>query len=395
MTYCTNIHPGESWEETFQNLKLHIPKIKEQLSSPHPFGIGLRLSNEASLTLSEKEELQEFRSWLEENDCYVFTLNGFPYGSFHRQVVKDKVHHPDWTTTERRDYTDRLFKILETLLPEGMDGGISTSPLSYKFWHKNEREVEKATKASAIHMVQLATKLHKIKEQKGKVLHLDIEPEPDGLLENTQDVVGFYRNWLLPVGKEMLRESLGLADEEAENCLKEHVRVCYDVCHFAVVYEKPREVFATFKAEGIQVGKIQISAALKLDLSTATEEKENLHALLLPFAESTYLHQVIAKDKAGELTAYPDLPDALKQLSEAKPGQWRIHFHVPVFLERYGKLASTQQDILEVLNFIKNEKVTNHLEVETYTWDVLPEGMNLDLSPSIAREIQWVTDNIS
>lgn len=395
LTYCTNIHPGESWEETFQNLQQHIPKIKEELSPSKPFGIGLRLSNEASLTLSGKEGLEEFSSWLEENDCYVFTFNGFPYGSFHRQAVKDRVHHPDWTTTERRDYTDRLFNILEALLPEGMDGGISTSPLSYKFWHRNEQAVEEATKASAIHMAQIAAKLHGIKERTGKVLHLDIEPEPDGLLENTQDVIDFFRNWLIPVGREVLRESLGLSDEEAERCLKEHLRVCYDVCHFAVVYEKASEVFAAFKAEGIQVGKIQISAALKLDVPAETRGKEKLHALLLPFAESTYLHQVIAKDSGGELTTYPDLSEALESLSEARAGEWRIHFHVPVFLERYGKLASTQQDILEVLDFIQKERVTHHLEVETYTWDVLPEGMDLDLSQSIAREIRWVTENIS
>ena len=395
LTYCTNIHPGESWEEVFQSLKLHVPKIKAELSSSNPFGIGLRLSNEASLTLSRTEQLKEFKSWLEENDCYVFTLNGFPYGGFHRQVVKDKVHHPDWTTTERRDYTDRLFDILATLLPEEMDGGISTSPLSYKFWHKNEREIDEATKASAVHMAQIALKLHNIKEQNGKVLHLDIEPEPDGLLENTRDVLNFYRNWLIPVGNQVLSEGLGLSDDEAEECLKEHIRICYDVCHFAVVYEKSSEVFAAFQAEGIQIGKIQISAALKLDVPADAEERERLRTLLLPFAESTYLHQVIAKDKEGELTAYPDLSDALLQLPEAKARQWRIHFHVPVFLERYGKLASTQQEILEVLDFIKKEKVTNHLEVETYTWGVLPEGMNLDLSHSIAREIQWVTENIS
>ena len=395
LTYCTNIHPGESWEEIFQNLKLHVPRIKGELSSSRPFGIGLRLSNEASLTLSGEEELKKFKSWLAETDCYVFTFNGFPYGSFHRQVVKDKVHHPDWTTTERRDYTDRLFNILETLLPEGMDGGISTSPLSYKFWHKSEQEIEEATKTSAIHMAQIAIKLYQIKEQTGKVLHLDIEPEPDGLLENTRDVLNFYRNWLVPVGKEVLREGLGLSDEEAEKCLKEHIRICYDVCHFAVVYEKAPEVFAAFKAEGIQIGKIQISAALKLDLPTDAEEREKLQTLLIPFAESTYLHQVIAKDKEGELTAYPDLPEALEQLSAAKAEEWRIHFHVPVFLEHYGKLASTQQDILEVLDFIQREKITNHLEVETYTWGVLPEGMNLDLSHSIAREIAWVTENMS
>src|SRR5690554_4375844 len=93
LTYCTNIHPGESWKETFQNLQFHIPKIKQELSPNGSLGIGLRLSNEASLALVEKAKLHEFKVWLSANRAYTFTFNGFPYRGFHRQVVKDQVHH--------------------------------------------------------------------------------------------------------------------------------------------------------------------------------------------------------------------------------------------------------------------------------------------------------------
>jgi len=117
LTYCTNIHPGESWTETFHNLKKYIPGIKQEVSPDSPFGIGLRLSDKASRSLLEEANLQDFKKWLEENHCYVFTLNGFPFGSFHLQTVKDRVHQPDWTTKERLDYTFRLFKILAALLP--------------------------------------------------------------------------------------------------------------------------------------------------------------------------------------------------------------------------------------------------------------------------------------
>lgn len=394
LTYCSNIHPGESWEETFDNIKVHILPIKNELAPNNSFGIGLRLSNQASLELIKEEKLKEFKSWLKGHNCYVFTLNGFPYGGFHRQVVKDQVHYPDWISTERRDYTFRLFEILEALLPEEMDGGISTSPLSYRFWHKDEQELKDAKAKSTIHMAEIAIRLYDIKQQSGKILHLDIEPEPDGLLENTADVIDFYRNWLTPIGKDLLKETLNLSGEEAEMILKEHIRICYDVCHFAVVYEKPREVFAAFKAEGIQVGKIQISAALKMDLPTDFNERAQIRTLLLPFAESTYLHQVVAREESGKLTPYRDLPLALNTLSQGRENEWRIHFHVPVFLERYGHMASTQQDILEVLDFIQTEKTTHHLEVETYTWEVLPENINLNLTHSIIRELKWVIKNM-
>ena len=394
LTYCTNIHPGESWGDTFDNLQFHIPKVKQEIAPDQPLGIGLRLSNEASLELVQGDKLQEFKAWLKENQAYTFTFNGFPYGGFHRQVVKDKVHHPDWTTTDRRDYTLRLFDILNQLLPEGMDGGISTSPLSYKFWHESAEQLDRARKIATLHMVEVAAKLYEIKQAENRLLHLDIEPEPDGLLENTSHVLDFYRRWLVPLGTELFVKQFNLSEKEAAAALKDHVRICYDVCHFAIVYEKPAEVFAAFEAEGIKIGKIQISAALKVDLPVGKDDREEVRRLLLPFEESTYLHQVVARHQGGRLVAYDDLSPALETLSDTEAEEWRIHFHVPVFLAEYGQLASTQEAILEVLSVLQRQKTTNHLEVETYTWEVLPEDVNLDLTHSIIRELQWVTEKM-
>src|SRR5690348_10481812 len=150
LTYCTNIHAGETWEDHFKALKANIPAVREGLSPDKPFGIGLRLSHLASLDLGKKENLDDFKRWLEKSQCYVFVINGFPYGGFHHTKVKDKVHAPDWTTQDRVLYTIQLFHILSAILPKGMEGGVSTSPLSYKFWHpagKEERQqvVETAT----------------------------------------------------------------------------------------------------------------------------------------------------------------------------------------------------------------------------------------------------------
>ena len=394
LTYCTNIHPGESWQETFDNLKKYIPNIKEELAPSQSFGIGLRLSNEASLVLQKPGELKTFKAWLEENNCYVFTMNGFPYGGFHGQVVKDDVHTPDWTTKDRRDYTIRLFEILAELLPEKMEGGISTSPLSYRFWFNNQQELDRAITKSTTHLAQVVAKLIEIKQKTGKVLHLDIEPEPDGILENTAEMLAYFKDWLIPMGTRDLMDTLAMSQEDAESAIKEHIRLCYDVCHFALVYEKPEDVFNAMKAAGIKIGKIQISAALKLTIPESIEEKAAIRNTLLPFAESTYLHQVIGKDQNDKLESFRDLDQALEALDQTDQNEWRIHFHVPVFLSDYGKVSSTQSDILEVLNFLKKEKITDHLEVETYTWDVLPEGMNIDIQSSIIRELSWVADNL-
>ncbi|MCK7557732.1 metabolite traffic protein EboE [Chitinophaga sedimenti] len=202
LTYCTNIHAGESWPDHFAQLKRYVPSVKAQVSPNKPFGIGLRLANLASLELSKEEHLSEFKQWLKEQDCYVFTMNGFPYGGFHHVKVKDMVHAPDWTTADRVQYTIRLFRILAALLPEGMEGGISTNPLSYKYWAKNEEEKSNVIETATLNMLQVLEQLVRIHRSGGPLMHLDIEPEPDGMLENSKEYIDWYfqylRQWVCP-----------------------------------------------------------------------------------------------------------------------------------------------------------------------------------------------------
>ncbi len=395
LSYCSNIHPGESWDATFRNLKIYIPEIRNRLQEKGAFGIGLRLSNEASLVLEKPEKLKKFQDWLEKENAYVFTLNGFPYGDFHRQIVKEKVHAPDWTTTERRDYTIRSFRILSQLLPEGLDGGISTSPISYRYWFKSESELSKAMEKATIHLMEVVEELVAIQKETGKLLHLDLEPEPDGIVENSDELIMLFTDWLLPKGKPWLAQNLGVSEEKAEELIKTHIQVCYDVCHFAIEYEEPAETFAKFAKQGIRIGKIQISAALKVMIPETANGKFSLGKKLEAFVESTYLHQVVARTSGGSLVSYPDLPQALERLPVSKEEEWRIHFHVPVFLEHYGSFSSTQETISIVLKeILSNPNLTAHLEVETYTWEVLPEEIKLSLGESIARELGWVIEEM-
>jgi hypothetical protein len=391
LSYCSNIHPGESWDATFENLKIYIPEVKSRLKHQGAFGIGLRISHEASLVLEKPDRLEEFQNWLKKSNAYVFTLNCFPYGGFHRTKVKENVHTPDWTTSERKEYTIRSFQILSQLLPEGMEGGISTSPLSYRHWFSSEKKKNEAIEKSTLHLIAVVEELVKIHQESGKLLHLDIEPEPDGILENSDELISYFHNWLLPRGKAALSEKFAITPEEAERRIKTHIQACYDVCHFAIVYENPADTFQKLEAAGIQIGKIQISAALKVMIPESANERFSLAKRLEEFAESTYLHQVVARKKDGQFASYPDLPQAIEHLGKTKDLEWRIHFHVPVFLENYGTFKSTQSDISLVLNYIlANPSITKHLEVETYTWEVLPEDTHLTLGESIARELSWV-----
>lgn len=395
LTYCTNIHSGETWVAIFESLQTYVLPVKARVSPDKPFAIGLRLSDVASKELEQGEQLTEFKLWLAEHDLYVPIINGFPFGSFHGEAVKDDVHRPDWTTRERLEYTKRLARLLEFLLPEGVVGGISTSPLSYKPWLAGSAQQTQAVlQSSTLHLAELVEELVRIREQSGRFIHLDIEPEPDGLLETSAEFIDYYETYLLPQVSSHLKAQLGLSQQSAIQAVFDSVQLCYDVCHFALAYEEPAAVLEQLAVKKIKVGRVQISAALKADLPPSSEDRHALAQQFSAFSESTYLHQVLVRNRDKSITQYPDLPAALPHILDAQATEWRSHYHVPVFLERYNLLQSTQPEIQKILRLLAAQSITTYLEVETYTWEVLPPEIKQDLVPSIERELSWVKQNL-
>ncbi len=395
LTYCTNIHGGEAWNEHFDQLKAHVPAVKRLVAPDTAMGLGLRLSDRASRTLGDGKRFDDFRSWLAEQDAYVFTMNGFPFGDFHSQVVKAQVHAPDWTTSERLDYTIRLFDLLARLLPMGMDGGISTSPLSYRHWHQASPRDWAAMRLLATNrIVDVAAHLVRIADEQGKELHLDIEPEPDGVLETGAEFIAWYEQELVPLGMIALSERFGCSASEAESMLKTHIRLCYDVCHFALGYEDHRAVVDALGQQGIRIGKFQVSAAIGARLPADRAAREAIAEAFMAFNEPIYLHQVIARRKDGSLVRFLDLPDAAPSVFDQDAVEWRSHFHVPIFAENLGLLESTQSDIKRILAIHRESMLTNHVEAETYTWGVLPGHLQLPIAESIGRELNWIKQQL-
>jgi len=364
LTYCTNIYTGEDWKTTFSELQKYVPDIKKQLAPEQWFGLGLRLSHTASTELGLGDKLSDFKKWLDDNNIYVFTMNGFPYGNFHDERVKDMVHAPDWTTDERVAYTNRLFDQLSVLLPEGMEGGISTSPISYKYWHDGKKATEEAFRKGAANLTEIILHLYTLEAETGKYMHLDIEPEPDGMLENTEEVLHFFSDYLVPIARSILINKLGIDEPQAVKLIYRFITVCYDICHFSLAFEEPEDTFAKFSKAGIKIGKIQVSAALKILSNPAGNDM--IWQALSQFNEPTYLHQVTEK-KGGKVSTYN---------------------------EQFGVLHSTQDHILKVVDYLKNNVICRHLEIETYTWDVLPIALKKDLSESIVREIEWLVSRL-
>lgn len=391
LTYCTNVHPAADWNGVFQNLQRFIPPLKARFAPDRPFGIGLRLSGIDSHDLIQGDELECFADWLEKNGLYVSTMNGFPYGQFHQTAVKEFVHAPDWREDERVAYTLRLIKILARVLPASEEGGISTSPLSYKGWVSADDTA--AWELQTRNVLKIADRLIRLERETGQLIHLDIEPEPDGLLGDCAELIEYYEHWLLPLGVPQIAADFGVSEDEARGLLLDHVRVCFDTCHVAMGYEDPAALLDRFEEIGIKVGKIQVSSAVRVLFEH--RDRQELARALRPFDEATYLHQVVQRNADSSLTRYPDLHKALPSIDEAQAEEWRIHFHVPIFVETYESFGSTQEMIVRVLDLVKKREFTDQLEIETYTWDVLPPGMKQDLPASIAREYEWVLNGFS
>jgi hypothetical protein len=210
------------------------------------------------------------------------------------------------------------------------------------------------------------------------------------MLENTEDVLTFYSNFLLPIAKKELVKSLKVDEEEAREIVLRYCTLCYDICHFSLAYEEPGYTFEKLREAGIKIGKIQVSAALKIKFDRSADD-EKIWDSLAQFDEPTYLHQVTENTSDGVIT-YNDLPIVLKNKTDVD--ELRAHFHVPIFLESFDGLFSTQDHILKVISILRENIISEHLEVETYTWDVLPNSLKKELSASIIREMNWLRDKL-
>ncbi len=380
LTYCTNIHAGEPFDEVLASLALHLPAIKAPVAGGLPFGVGLRLGHAAAQSLQTPAALARLKDFLTAGGYYVFTLNGFPYGAFHGRAVKEDAYQPDWSDPRRLTYTNQLADILSALLPAGQQGSVSTVPCTFKPWAPGRMDaITEQLIRHVAHLVGIAAKT-------GQTIALALEPEPFCHLETIAETVAFFNQRLFDrKGVAALAALTSLALPQAEAAMRRHIGVCYDVCHAAVEFEDPAQSIAQLRGNGILIAKLQLSSALRVASFNAQSARQ-----LAAFAEPVYLHQVVQRSH-GVLQRFADLPQALAAADGAAGAEWRIHFHVPIFLEQMLHFDTTQSFLSSILAMHRAEPISQHLEVETYTWDVLPPVYrDRDLSTAIARELNWV-----
>jgi hypothetical protein len=383
LAYCTNVHRGETWAETFESLENYTLRVRERVCAKQPYAIGLRLSNRAAHELAERATFLEFQRWLNQNRCYVFTMNGFPFGRFHGARIKEQVYEPDWTSPERLDYTNLLFDLLARLVPEGVEGSVSTLPGSFKGFYLHAEEL-KTIRANLWHCVE---HIARVSQQTGRKLHLGLEPEPLCVLESSGETIQFF---------DRLR-----AEHPRDPRLAEHLGVNYDTCHFAVEFEEPQDALGCLTQHGIKISKIHLSSALRL------RPTAEARAALRVFADDVYLHQVVVGRTDGQRFIYRDLNEALageaevpdaslasdpsSATDEPRSSEWRIHFHIPLHSPSTPLFDNTADHILGALDLLAaNPGMCSHLEMETYTWEVLPpELRDPDLVNQLTEEYAW------
>jgi sugar phosphate isomerase/epimerase len=365
LSYCTNVHPAEDLDGVIRQLREYSGPIRRR-AGLDVLGVGLWIPAVLARRLAgSPDDLAVLREVLTAEGLQLHTVNAFPYGGFHNDVVKLDVYKPTWAQPERLEYTMDCAEVLAALLPDGVAGSISTLPLAWREpWTQHDDDIATAALAA------LSSRLRELRDRTGKTVRVAVEPEPGCVLDTVADVVG----WL------SARLDSGIDAE--------FVGLCVDTCHLAVSFADPVEAIDQIEAAGLRVVKIQASSALHVSDPSSPAAR----AALAAFAEPRYLHQVRESGSADVLTA-DDLPEALTEL----PGEnaWRVHFHIPLHHVPSAPLETTadvlRQTVAEVGRRSYSEEV--HLDIETYTWSVLPEPP-AGLIEGITAEVEWAMSRL-
>ncbi|MEM1299573.1 MAG: metabolite traffic protein EboE [Pseudomonadota bacterium] len=378
LTYCLNIHPTQSWAEARTALTGPVAAVKKAVCPDAPFVVGLRFSAETTEELSDPAKRTDLAEIIRTHNYLPLTMNGFPYGPFHGTRVKEDVYLPDWRSEERVTYTRDLAELMAEINPPGFLS-LSTVPGAFRPNGIGADELMATNYLRAVaHLVELEART-------GRQVALAIEPEPCCYFETFEQMIRFFRNYLFSeAAVKRVADLTGFSTSDAARALPRHLGVCYDVCHAAVEYEDPAGSIADLQAAEIPVHKLQLSSAVRV-----VQGSPEMREVLASYDEPTYLHQLIERGP-DELNRFADLGAALG--GGAKDGrEWRVHFHVPVFLDHLPDFDTTQDFLKEIIVLHRTDPISPHLEVETYTWDVLPQGLRAGaVEDAVARELQWV-----
>jgi hypothetical protein len=385
LTYSTLVHQTDNWEQLWKSVNTYLPAVKARVAPNQKFGVCLRTSAPSATALAaDATKRADLKKFFADNDLYLYTANAFVYGVFKKQIIKEDVYEPDWQTPERREYTKQVASLLAEMAPEGINPSIQSAPLGFKPKVTGDDVVDAYTS----NVIDVVAHLVKLERDTGKIVTLGLEPEPRCYLETTDETIEYFKTHLFsPKTAERLAKAAGINTADAAAAMKKFTGVVFDIGHQSVGYEDIPLSLQKLVDNGVQIVKLQEAASMHIPNVT----QKGVDALQT-FAKTIYLTQTCQK-KDGKTTWFLNLEDAFEDFSQNPgPREWRTHFHVPVFLDDLGGVFGTTRFALEqALAFHKKTPLSTHLEIETYTWDVLPDHLKTgDIVDYVTRELDWV-----
>lgn len=375
LCYCTNVHPGNTVDEVIKGIEQFAAKVAGNLDFPIAVGLWFSRAVEEEMSFDMSHQ-QRIKNALNMHNLTCYTLNAFPFGNFHEKRVKENVYLPDWSDLKRAEYTGCCAYHLADFLDDEIEGSISTLPLGFKHHKHPEDFIQQCIS----NLIELANELHTIYQQTGKIIRLAIEPEPFCMLETTTEAIDFFAQLFQTA--------------ESENKLdlvKQYIGLCYDVCHQAVEFEDAASAIQQIDQAGIRINKVQLSCAIEAQNPAHNPE---VSTALLDYLDEKYLHQTMARLADGNILKQVDLTQSLIEQPDADWSAaeiWRVHYHVPVYADTVGPLKTTRPELVKALAAIKKLDYAPDLEVETYTWSVLPADSTHqvpDLATGLTHELQ-------
>jgi hypothetical protein len=384
LTYSTLVHATDNWEQLWKSVNTFLPAVKARIAPSQKFGVCLRTSAPSAALLSaEPSKRADLKQFFADNDLYLYTANAFVYGVFKKQVIKEDVYEPDWRTEERVEYTKQVANLLAELAPEGVEPSIQTAPLGFKPRVTGDDVV----RAYTTNVIRIVAHLVELQKKTGRVVTLGLEPEPRCYLETTDETITYFKDELFSGrAAQQLAKMAGLTEADAAAAMRKHMGVVFDIGHQSVGYEDIPSSLHKLVDNGVQIVKLQEAAAMYMPNVT----QKTVDALQA-FAKTIYLSQTCQK-KDGQHTWFVNLEDAFEDwYRNPGPREWRTHFHVPVFLDDLGAFGTTRFALEQALAVHRKTPVSSQLEIETYTWDVLPDHLKTgDIVEYVCRELDWV-----
>lgn len=381
LAYCLNLHPADTLAGLLEGLRGITLPLRERIAPGRTFGVGMYVPARLAAELTQGEEWRSLKAVLEEHDLDPFTWNAFPYGGFGADGLKARVFEPTWAEPERRSFTQDVAR-LATLLARRPSKGEHVSISTHTGWHTSRTP---DARVAFRNLAYVGVQLSAARDPADARLVVSLEPEPRSTANDTRELAALYEG------------ALSRAKWSA-------LGTCLDTCHAAVEFEDPSESIAR-STHGALLGKLQFTSALAL----RPERRADVDALLA-LDEPRYLHQVTARSADGELLRVGDLPELRTALDGPDGERWwrgaelRCHFHVPVDLAHLaeGPLGTTREhaDATLAAALARPERWGTddlHVEIETYTWDVLPRAARGpgELVDGLEREYRHVLERLA